>query len=287
MHSWDPTTAAPTLSYAGEGLWLAPGQVAETSYPGDGHDWCRAIEDDSFWFQHRNRIIQAAVARFPSPGAIVDVGGGNGCVAAALRQGGVQAVVLEPGPLGVKHAQARGVPVIQGLLTEGLFAGDSVAGIGLFDVLEHLSDDGALLREVARVLVPGGRLYVTVPAHPMLWSAEDEYAQHHRRYTPSRLTRAIGEAGLDRIFVTPFFGCLVAPILVVRAMAGMFGRVRQSRPGDDRAHRLPAGTLGRWLQRALAAEARQVMRGSRCATGASLLLVAEKPTGLAATQELR
>ena len=285
MLTWDPRTAAHSLRLVQDNVWLAPGQVAETSYPDDGHDWCRAIEDESFWFQHRNRMIQAAVARFPPFGALLDVGGGNGCVAAALQRAGQQVVMLEPAPLGVRHAQARGVPVIQGVLTEGLFAGDSIAGIGLFDVLEHLADDGALLREAARVLIPGGRIYVTVPAHPLLWSPEDDYAQHHRRYTPSRLMRAMREAGLSKIFLTPFFSCLIAPILMLRVLPGLMGLGRPSRTGNERSHLLPAGIMGRVLTQTLNAEVRNIRRGGRCLGGASLLLVAEKSAGLAARQE--
>ncbi|MGH7738652.1 MAG: class I SAM-dependent methyltransferase, partial [bacterium] len=47
-------------------------------------------------------------------------------------------------------------------------------GIGLFDVLEHIADDQAVLRQVHQALVPGGGLVVTVPQHAFLWSRVDE-----------------------------------------------------------------------------------------------------------------
>ncbi len=50
-----------------------------------------------------------------------------------------------------------------------------------FDVLEHILDDAAALREVERVLRPGGCLLVTVPADMDLWSAHDEAVGHVRR----------------------------------------------------------------------------------------------------------
>lgn len=52
----------------------------------------------------------------------------------------------------------------------------------MFDVLEHIADSGPPSDEIPRVLVPGGRLAVTVPAMPLLWSQTDALAGHYRRY---------------------------------------------------------------------------------------------------------
>src|SRR5688572_19077691 len=91
------TDLAPGLRLDPAGYWVGPGHDG-LSYPEQGNDAYFQIEDDSFWFQHRNQVIVEAVRSFPPAGPIFDVGGGNGCVAHALQKAGFPTVVVEPGP---------------------------------------------------------------------------------------------------------------------------------------------------------------------------------------------
>ena len=59
--------------------------------------------------------------------------------------------------------------------------------VGAFDVIEHIEDDRAVLREMHRAAVPGGGILLTVPQHPFLWSEFDRQARHVRRYTAPEL----------------------------------------------------------------------------------------------------
>jgi len=84
--------------------------------------------------------------------------------------------------------------------------------VAAFDVLEHCEPEPVALAELARVLAPGGRLLLSVPAYQWAWSDFDEENGHHRRYTRRRLVRAVEAAGLqvDRttyafMSVFPFF----------------------------------------------------------------------------------
>ncbi|MCP5477943.1 MAG: methyltransferase domain-containing protein [Rhodanobacteraceae bacterium] len=79
---------------------------------------------------------------------------------------------------------------------------DGSAGIACaFDVLEHVDDDTGL-REMHRILRPGGRLLLTVPAHRWLWSRRDELAGHQRRYSRSLLSKRVRDAGfhIEQLF---------------------------------------------------------------------------------------
>ena len=66
------------------------------------------LEDRSWWFKHRNRIIETGIRAYPPQGGIIaDVGGGNGFVSAHLLQQGFQIILFEPGFYGVKNAKYR------------------------------------------------------------------------------------------------------------------------------------------------------------------------------------
>ncbi len=67
----------------------------------------------------------------------------------------------------------------------------------LFEVLEHLEDDAGFLREVARVLAPGGTLFFSCPVNPQYWTYYDKVVGHERRYRGSELRERVSAAGFQ------------------------------------------------------------------------------------------
>lgn len=65
-----------------------------------------------------------------------------------------------------------------------------------FEVLEHIEDDQAALDSWVSLLKPGGRIVLSVPAHPSRWNSSDVWAGHYRRYTASGLSQLLEDAGL-------------------------------------------------------------------------------------------
>jgi SAM-dependent methyltransferase len=65
------------------------------------------------------------------------------------------------------------------------------------DVIEHIDDDRQAMRELSRLSAPGGRLIVSVPALPELYSEFDEVQGHRRRYTAEALRSCLEEAKLE------------------------------------------------------------------------------------------
>jgi hypothetical protein len=116
------------------GLWRCKTR-SEISYPETGNARLLAVEDTSFWFQHRNRCIVSAVRCFPPGGPIIDVGAGNGFVARGLQDADFDVIAVEPGIDGVLAARQRGVEcVICGTVQDVGFAKSSLPAVGLFDV---------------------------------------------------------------------------------------------------------------------------------------------------------
>ena len=214
---------AQDVSQNSEGVWVTPA-VADISYPASGNELCFAVEDSSFWFQHRNQVILESLRQFSPPGVFFDVGGGNGYVARALQMTGVETVLIEPGLAGIRNAVHRGVRhVIHGTLQDAGFLRERMPALGLFDVLEHIEDDQTLVEQLHSLQTPGGRLYVTVPAWPWLLSHEDKLAGHFRRYTPGGLARTLRQPGYEIEFLSCFFGFLVLPILALRVIPYRLG----------------------------------------------------------------
>jgi SAM-dependent methyltransferase len=258
---------AGNLEQDHRGLWVSKTR-SDVSYPSSDNEICYQIEDTSFWFQHRNRCIANCVRAYPPSGAVFDIGGGNGFVSLGLQRAGWDTVVVEPGVRGASNAQQRGLAVICSTFEDAGFRQNTLPAVGMFDVLEHVEDDAGFLRTLHDAMVPGGRLYLTVPAYQWLWSAEDAHAGHFRRYTLSSLTLTLDRTGFDLVFRSYIFSILPVPIFLRRSLPYLLGfkdattsenAVKDhARPGTRLFHRVFA-----WEQNALD-NRRAIPVGSSC-----------------------
>jgi len=250
------------------------------SYPADGNASCFQLEDESFWFRHRNRCLMAAAKQFPPDGYILDIGGGNGFVARGFIDAGFPTVLLEPGADGARNARThRKIPdVIHATLEDSGLAPGTVPAAGLFDVVEHIEDDRAFIARVHDLLRPGGLVYVTVPAHQWLWSVTDVEAGHFRRYSTAQLSERFRDAGFEVLYGTYLFELLVIPFFLLRTLPYVLG-VAKARTASDyqTEHAAGGGQLSAWLQRLLSREVGAIDRRRTLMTGTSCLLVARKP----------
>lgn len=271
----DILALAPRLTRGDDGLWHAPRRGA-VDYPDEANAFCFAVEEGSFWFNYRNRFIVETVRQFPPAGPIADIGAGNGYVSLALERAGFSTIVIEPGITGARNARARGLePVIAATLQEADFTPHSLAGAGLFDVLEHIEDDRRFLREVHTRLQRGGRLYLTVPAFGALWSREDELVGHHRRYTLRALGEQLAEAGFSVDYATYLFAPLAAPLFLLRTLPSLVGRRTTLDPRRTAAELRPARGVGvKAIEALLEAEVDLVKRRFRIPVGTSCLAAA-------------
>jgi hypothetical protein len=131
---------ATNLQLHEDGIWYSSAQHP-VSYPDDGNRKFYAVEEESFWFLHRNNCIIDVMHNYPPGGPILDIGGGNGFISLALEKSGLEPILLEPGHDGVINARARGLPVILcSTLTDAGFREASVTAAGMFDVVEHVQD---------------------------------------------------------------------------------------------------------------------------------------------------
>jgi SAM-dependent methyltransferase len=270
---WHP--ASDSLEFDG-GLWKAR-SASDVDYPDDGNDLCLQVESSSFWFTHRLDCILEGLRHFQPVGPFLDVGGGNGFVALALQQSGIDVMLLEPGP-GARNALARGVrQVIQGTLEDAQLHAASIGAAGAFDVLEHIPDDATFLRLLQSKLRAGGRFYGTVPAYPALWSESDVQAGHARRYTAAGLRQTLSSAGFKVEFMTGFFAWLVLPVYFFRALPWKLSPDRKASPITGTQlqfdHHLPRW-LGGTVRAAHMWECARLRRRKPLCFGTSLFFIA-------------
>ena len=123
----------------------------------------------------------------------VDFGAGIGTFAALVRDRGLDVLCVERDPRQRTAIANRGMTAVADLdaVPDG-----SVEYVYSLNVLEHIADDAAALRLLARKLAPGGRLLLYVPAFRLLYSAMDRKVGHHRRYRRTPLVAMIERAGL-------------------------------------------------------------------------------------------
>jgi SAM-dependent methyltransferase len=269
---------APNLELSRHGWWSS-GHLSEVSYPEDGNALCFLVEDSSFWFEHRNHCILKAVKLFPPSGTFFDVGGGNGCVARAIQQAGLDVVLVEPGLAGVRNALNRGIrQVVRATLEDAGVSAETLPAVGLFDVVEHISDDAGFMSGIHRLIVPGGRVYVTVPAFQWLWSGEDVLAGHWRRYTIATLSRLMENVGFTVEFATCFFGFLPLPILLRRVIPYRLG-MKPKELGENAVrsdHELGNPLARRLMQVLTHRELSRIAERRPVSMGGSCLVVARK-----------
>ncbi len=228
-------------------------------------------EDRHWWYRGRRTVLENVIAelRLPARARILDAGAGSGRnMVELMRHGTVTAIELSPTSVCLARAREVG-EVVEGSVLDMPFESGSFDLAASLDVIEHLEDDLGALRELRRVVTPGGCLLVTVPAYQWLWSGHDEVNHHHRRYT-RRSLREVGEQAGWKQVRTTYFNSLLLPVAMVLRIMDRFSRKTTESSLDLW---VPPQPLNWLMERPLALEAALIARGGRIPAGLSLLSV--------------
>jgi SAM-dependent methyltransferase len=236
------------------------------------YDRMNELEAEHWWFVARRSIIATMIPRYlPNrpTAAILEAGCGSGGNLQMLGQFGKVDAFEFNEMARQRAAEKSGYDIRFGALPGEVPFDDSTYDlIGLFDVLEHVEADQASLAALSEKLAEGGRMIVTVPAFPMLWSRHDERHHHFRRYTRASLGAAAKAAGLNVVYSSYFNTLLFPAAVATRAVK----RLTRSEMPDDS---MPPGWLNSILTGFFRLE-RHLIGKVRLPVGLSLIAVLEK-----------
>lgn len=235
-------------------------------------------ENRHFWFRglRRNaRLLLEHALRHRGSARILDCGSGTGRNLEWLNEYGV-AVGVERSATGLAIARSsRRQRLVQGTVARLPFADSSFDVATSFDVLYCLEDEveHQAVREMWRVLKPGGFVLVNAAALDMLHGSHSALTMERRRYTPRRLSSLLTNAGFGIERMT-FTNMTTFPItLAVRAVDRLSGRAHEASDADLR---VPPAPINAFFSAAVALDG-ALLRVVNLPIGTSLMCVARKP----------
>jgi SAM-dependent methyltransferase len=226
-----------------------------------------SLRRGGYWW-HRARADLLGVVLGPhlgTPRRTLDVGSADAPSVGWMR-GDQQHVSLDLFPEGLVPGEG-----VCGSATRLPFSDETFDVVSAFDVVEHCADDVRAVGELARVLVPNGRMLLSVPAYQWAWSDHDVQAGHPRRYTRSQLVGLVEGSGLRVLRATYAFTGVFPMFLAERARR----RLTPSRAGDTRLPEV-SPRVERVLTSLCAADGR-LLRRHDLPFGSSIFLAAVKP----------
>jgi ubiquinone/menaquinone biosynthesis C-methylase UbiE len=232
-------------------------------------------EASHFWFHGFRRIVGpalAAVAAGRRDLRLVDCGAGTGHNLTLLAPHG-DVFAFDLAPTALTKARLSGRPLVRGDITAIPFRSASFDVATSFDVLQCVPNDTGAVREMARVIKPGGTVLLTLAAFEMLRGDHSEVWNEAHRYTPASARALVVQAGLEPVRVSFMFASVFPLMLAARLLQRATRPYRALNPSADIA--VPPAAVNRLLMVLVSGEA-ALARRLPMPVGSSLLVVAKK-----------
>src|SRR5262245_56798479 len=227
-------------------------------------------EATHFWFRGFREFVMPVLTELSGGRRdlrIIDCGCGTGNNLRLLSGYG-RAVGFDLNEGGVRMTHASGGRVVRANAAQVPFASGAFDVATSFDVMQCLEPDAAVVREMARLVRPGGAVVVTMAALEILRGDHSESWQEVRRYTPAMAKELFTQAGLRVERVSFLFGTLFPLMLTVRLVQRALRPFRGHRHDTDIS--VPSTPVNPLLTALVTAEAR-VARYVPLPVGSSLL----------------
>jgi len=230
----------------------------------------------AYWWHVARRALLADLLRWGVPEdasrPALDLGCGTGANFGLLAPYGRFFGSEVEGSLWAEGRERPSRPVLLARGERLPFADGTFGLCTFFDVLEHVEAEDAFLTEMRRVLRPGGRVFLSVPAYKFLWSDHDVSLHHFRRYTRGSLRDALTRNGFEVVRIT----YAMATIFPLVAGYRLLSKLRPG-TGDAQASYVEAPEwLNRLLTKVVSSEGAWLERAD-LPFGTSLFALARRP----------
>jgi SAM-dependent methyltransferase len=191
------------------------------------------------------RAILERIGRLSDASTVLDLGCSTGYLLEDLRRAHPRATLYGVDLVGAglekAHANVRDARLLRADVCDLPIADQTIDVICSANLLEHVPDDRKALREASRVLRPGGRAAIVVPAGPGTFDYYDRFLGHERRYGRQELAEKAVSAGFE-VLEDAYLGSLIYPAfwLVKQRNRRRFGRL----DGAQLEHRVAADIAG-------------------------------------------
>jgi 2-polyprenyl-3-methyl-5-hydroxy-6-metoxy-1,4-benzoquinol methylase len=193
------------------------------------------LERDHWWFRGRRTVYMGLLRsqlQTDPPGRVLDLGCGLGGFLDELRGLGFEVYAADMDHESLRYCESRGMTRAAEVDCYSLpYPDNCFDWVTLFDVVEHIEHDDRIMDEVCRVLKPGGRVMLSVPAYQFLYANNDRVARHYRRYTRGSIERLMENAGFvvqrntySNVLLSPL---IITTVLALKLMEKLFLRGRE------------------------------------------------------------
>lgn len=184
------------------------------------------IEKNHWWFVCRRELFAREISRLGlKPDArILDIGTSTGTNLRMLHDiGFTNFIGVDQSQDAADFCQSKGLGrVTIGDVCDLPYPDGHFELVLATDIVEHVDQDDLAVKEIYRVLKPGGRILMTVPAFNCLWGLQDDNSHHKRRYHLHDFTGLLTSAGfvVERAYYFNFL--LFLPIWIARRLIRVF-----------------------------------------------------------------
>jgi SAM-dependent methyltransferase len=190
------------------------------------------IEDGQWWFVGKRLILRTLLERHAPRGRVLDLGCGTGGILRDFMQL-YPCYGADRSELALRICSEKGFDrLVRSDLGDLPFAAGAFDTILALDVIEHLQDDVDFLVKAGRLLAPGGRMLLSVPAFPILWSQHDVTFQHYRRYRAHDLRDVVERAGFVPERITHTNSLIFPAVFLWRVLSSRTGLGRYAPKHD-------------------------------------------------------
>lgn len=184
------------------------------------------VEATHWWFVVRRRLFESIIhsLELAKDASILDIGTSTGTNLRMLRDSGyVNVRGLDMHEEAIRWCASKGLgQVDQGDICNIPSESNVYDLVMATDIIEHVDDDLQALREVLRVLKPGAKALITVPAFQSLWGLQDTVSHHKRRYSRKNLIEKLTHSGMKVEQCFYFNYLLFVPIWIARQAIRVF-----------------------------------------------------------------